>query len=818
MRTPFLLLIIILLLPSAPVQTIASETQSLDFIFVLHANQALVPYGDVANDLNYHGVLETLREHPEVKITLHISGTLLSVLSFHSPNTLDLIKDGLADGQFELLGSTYAQNVMYSQYYPGTSDPVAGNFDNNLQIKLHKQILDELFDVTPTTFWNPERVWDPDLVGPIISDNGYSATFVEDHIIQEVSGEDEHVVRTTGSIENPLYIFSDDRDLIFNETSNTIGPVDKIARGPNSGDSSNFIEDSIAELDHYLNTVFENDVDDEKVVVYAQDMEAWGLWQEEGRIDDGGNWSDDLAHVLDRLDQLLTHFEQQSWLKLTHPSDVISSIESSDYVPEHLTIPFGEAKWMEHAALSAGQTSWKSWQDSSSSLNSYRSSFAKARDDLFDAQILIDSSSKSAEDVEFAKIILNYMQFIYAANQFEFGCWGVDFAWFNRVKTVGIGLDAISWILADTKAVTVTSDDLDQDGYSEYIMKNEYSYYAFSSEGGRLIAWFDLQIRDIIVYNDAEASYMEGGYANLQEFKSNIQGFWGRSTKAFALREKSFTDYPRYNFTTNTAESIYAYSLDANSIRFQVQSEGSEIRKTFELNDAAIDVHYEVTNLRSDEMAFSIVNYYAPSNLDLMFHNSLSIVSSSAHQLGVRNDRTGVIAGMDGSQDLIEVSKRKPGMFSLGLEYKFTPIPGESTKEYTFRIRTTTDSNSLGSDNIQPVITVHSPLNNTSFYSLLEFNVTATDNIEISRIELIFDNEIVEVIKGSGILYFYQSGLDNGWYTFIIRAVDMSGNINEVIMILEFTGGTSTAQDTPFYSGFLTLIAISIYQRRPRRN
>ncbi|MHA2253949.1 MAG: hypothetical protein ACXAD7_26585, partial [Candidatus Kariarchaeaceae archaeon] len=211
------------------------EDNKLEFIFILHANQALVPYGDVANDLNYHRVLETLREHPSIPITLHVSGMLISDLQYFSPETLILVQDGIDDGQFEILGSTYAQNVPYSHYTPGSSNTAGGDFDNDLQIRVHKGILEERFGITPTSFWNPERVWDPDLILPMIQRGNYQSTFIEDHIIHQVATSDEHLVRTTGSLENPLYIFSDDRDLIFNETTASVGPVDAIAMGPQTG-------------------------------------------------------------------------------------------------------------------------------------------------------------------------------------------------------------------------------------------------------------------------------------------------------------------------------------------------------------------------------------------------------------------------------------------------------------------------------------------------------------------------------------------------------------------------------------------------------
>ena len=58
------------------------DENKLDLVFLLHANQVNVPYGNVANDLCYHAVLETMLAHPKLLLPLHISGTLLTDLSF----------------------------------------------------------------------------------------------------------------------------------------------------------------------------------------------------------------------------------------------------------------------------------------------------------------------------------------------------------------------------------------------------------------------------------------------------------------------------------------------------------------------------------------------------------------------------------------------------------------------------------------------------------------------------------------------------------------------------------------------------------------
>ena len=93
----------------------------------------------VADRTAYRGLFSVLRAHPGLKINLHLSGTLLRGLGWFSPETMDLLRAGLADGQFELLGSLYAQNVAYA-----TDDQ-----DNRLQLLVHRRVLKDVLVVEP---------------------------------------------------------------------------------------------------------------------------------------------------------------------------------------------------------------------------------------------------------------------------------------------------------------------------------------------------------------------------------------------------------------------------------------------------------------------------------------------------------------------------------------------------------------------------------------------------------------------------------------------------------------------------------------------
>ena len=129
-----------------------------------------------------------------------------------------MIRDGIRDGQFEIFGSAYAQNVMYST----RSDTADFEF-NDHQIKFQKQQIERVFGVTPKAFWNPERVWTQNFV-QLLADNGYTSVPVEDHILQ-ASGTTKsvHAVRTTRFNGRQLVVFPDNKPFIalIDEAINT---------------------------------------------------------------------------------------------------------------------------------------------------------------------------------------------------------------------------------------------------------------------------------------------------------------------------------------------------------------------------------------------------------------------------------------------------------------------------------------------------------------------------------------------------------------------------------------------------------------------
>ncbi len=111
---------------------------------------------------------ELLDKHPEFCISLSMTGTLLDQLQAWSPKALKSFQELAQTGRVEFVGETYHHSLafFYSQ------------FEFNMQVQMHKEKIQELFNYTPTAFRNTELSYNNDLA--YWADNeGYKAVISE---------------------------------------------------------------------------------------------------------------------------------------------------------------------------------------------------------------------------------------------------------------------------------------------------------------------------------------------------------------------------------------------------------------------------------------------------------------------------------------------------------------------------------------------------------------------------------------------------------------------------------------------------------------
>ncbi len=440
----------------------------LSVALLFHFNQHFHQYARVASRVCYRGLLKVLRSHPSLKFNIHISGTLIHALNWLDPEPLELIRTGLADGQFELLGSTYAQNVAYA----------SSDWDNARQIELHRQTLKETFGVEPTVFWNPERCWRQSLV-PVIASGGYTCTLVEDHILRK-AGATDPCTFTTRADSHSLKLVADDE--AFKHKFNL---------------AAWFGRD--AQVLYYLREKAARPEAGKWCAAYAEDAEAMGLWGWEQGLAPNQTW----AH----LDRLLTALEAESSVKLIHLSE--SPAPSADLTP----IPDGSAAWMD-ASLKRpgapyhedGYADWFDFYRRSPKVSHFRQTYL----------IIRAKMEAAAANTPGAQRLMRAAMHSYLAHQYEYGCIGVGGlnyrGWEDIRQAVAIAFAAK---FADNPNEFVVIDDCNGDGSDEVLMSDGRQVIITSAYGGRLLYWFDLATGQQLVGNQLpviDGEYTGSGY------------------------------------------------------------------------------------------------------------------------------------------------------------------------------------------------------------------------------------------------------------------------------------------------------------------
>jgi alpha-amylase len=98
-------------------------------------------------------LLELLNEHPEFKLSLSITGTVLEQLEQWAPEALQSFKDLVATGRVEIVGETYHHSLAF--FY--------NRQEFEAQVDMHKKKVHELFGQTPKVFRNTELAYNNDL-------------------------------------------------------------------------------------------------------------------------------------------------------------------------------------------------------------------------------------------------------------------------------------------------------------------------------------------------------------------------------------------------------------------------------------------------------------------------------------------------------------------------------------------------------------------------------------------------------------------------------------------------------------------------------
>jgi alpha-amylase len=98
-------------------------------------------------------LLKMLQDHPEFKISMSITGTILDQLEQWAPEVLQSFKDLVATGRVEIVGETYHHSLAF--FY--------SRDEFEAQVAMHREKIQQLFGQTPKIFRNTELAYNNDL-------------------------------------------------------------------------------------------------------------------------------------------------------------------------------------------------------------------------------------------------------------------------------------------------------------------------------------------------------------------------------------------------------------------------------------------------------------------------------------------------------------------------------------------------------------------------------------------------------------------------------------------------------------------------------
>lgn len=437
---------------------LAPPRHAVSVVFALHFNQNFAPYLDLVCLGFYSRLVAALRRRPGFPIGLHVSGNALTGMLWFHPPTVEMIRRGVEEGQFETLVSTYAQAI-----------PEAVSEDEfRLQLDLHRETLDEVFGAAPRpVFWNPERIWTPALFDRLV-DEGVERTFIEDRVLEDALGTRQ--ARGAVALEKGgrrLVCLPDSNEFrsVFNDYLNG-GPFFRVealvARRAAAGGGC---------------------------LVYAEDAEAIGLWAFEK------DPAADIDAIFERFGRAVDWFAACPHARIVPPSAVPPA--GPPVAPGSLVRR--EPLWIERALAFSderfhepGYRDWFDFNERSERLRAYR---ARSRRVLREIQDTLASRLRAGSVVapRAATRFVNLARHLFAHHQYEFGCPGLMSGrdvHLNRILASLVPIRLLAECRGREWRTLLT--DIDDDGRDEAVVIH-HDFLMVIDRRGRMKALFNLR-------------------------------------------------------------------------------------------------------------------------------------------------------------------------------------------------------------------------------------------------------------------------------------------------------------------------------------
>ncbi len=429
---------------------------SAKIVFVQHGNQGIT-WTDVLRGRQgfeaQSGFDELLRAHDwyDVRLTLHLSGTIIAAAQWYDPAFNRWVRQGVADGRYEIMTSAFGQHIM----------PFVHDDMNDWSIGKEKDIIWSVYGYDANTAWVPERTWEypgSDGVSDWIGDN-----FTRQHVDAVVLDDGVHG-RNVWDKTKPY----------------------RIRNGPIVFFRSGWLSDSMHGGD--MTTVknafidFANDRDQERVLIYADDMEMAAQV---------GNWQAIMGWALTNYWETCRYVAAHPWVQDTKLDNILTwgwRIDTIDIAPgTHPSVggasgyggwgwPYGRNAWYNHwasyvpAVARNGRNYGQLWNDAH--------------------WAVIHAPQNAFKESAWLTLMVNLFE-----TGWHEGLGGPISGWEHNysahVKNAIVHARAAEWLAWPQKRTEAFWWDMDGDGANELVMRNDKLMAVFEEAGARACWIFD---------------------------------------------------------------------------------------------------------------------------------------------------------------------------------------------------------------------------------------------------------------------------------------------------------------------------------------
>ena len=419
----------------------------LNLLLAIHCHQPVGNFGIIfskAYETAYLPFIEVLERHPNIKISLHYSGSLIDWLKLTHPEFFKRIKNLVKRHQVEILAGGYYEPIL----------SLIPHSDAQAQITMLKKSIKKLFSWQAEGCWLSERIWEPKLPF-ILNRAGIRWTIVDDSHFKSAGLDPENLFGYYISEEEarPLAIFPASERLRYFMPFKL--PQDTI---------------------DYLKDLYQTQK--VKCVCFADDGEKFGLWPGTNKWVYEQKWLENFFTALE---------ESASWLSIKSFSQYLNEyppagriylncasyremMDWSDGYFRNFLLKYEEANWMHKRMLYVSQQLSKISSQRRKNLRQ-----TNARQHLYMAQ-----TNDAYWHGVFGGLYLNHLRSCVYSHLIEAE---------KLIRNSGVGENRLDML------------DLDCDGQTEIILSSSHLSCLFSPHRGGALLELDYKPKSINLIN-----------------------------------------------------------------------------------------------------------------------------------------------------------------------------------------------------------------------------------------------------------------------------------------------------------------------------